>query len=558
MNPFDKTNQTTRALIFCLLLVGVCYANSIANAFILDDILIVAANEQIRRIDPIRFLLQSYWGDINHAGIYRPLTIFTFSLEYSIWQLWEPGFRLTNLLLHALNGWLVFLLVRGLLGSAKAAWAAAAVYVIHPVQTEAVVSIVGRSELLAATLFFAAWFAFRNGRIWWAAAAYFLAALAKESAITFPAIALLEVALSGGGFRKVMESWRRFAILAATGVAYLGLRFYVLGGLGIPPHGQYLNGTLTLLQRWMTSGRVFIEYFRLLIAPVEVTGDYDFNSVPLAGVGDWDAWLGLALVAGCLLLALRFARTRPRITLGILFFFVTLLPVSNWIMPIALLMAERFLYTPIFGFALLAGSIWAGIQNVRIRQLAAVGVVTISVILCITHNYIWQDTLTFHANVVRVLPENARARLGYGFALLRMDKVAEAKMQFESGLRILPRSAPLLAGLAGTLMRMDGRCDRVRPLLAQALTRDPGQWHSLWVLGDCFLMEGKTEQAEQSYRLAIENTDFPDAKLLFSWGRILETMGKTPTAVAAYERAALIDPTDEGIKTKLKQFRREN
>ena len=177
-------------------------------------------------------------------------------------------------------------------------------------------------------------------------------------------------------------------------------------------------------------------------------------------------------------------------------------------MPIALLMAERFLYTPIFGFALLAGSIWAGIQNVRIQQLAAVGVVTISVILCITHNYIWQDTLTFHANVVRVLPENARARLGYGFALLRMDKVAEAKMQFESGLRILPRSAPLLAGLAGTLMRMDGRCDRVRPLLAQALTRDPGQWHSLWVLGDCFLMEGKTEQAEQSYRLAIENTDF--------------------------------------------------
>lgn len=556
MNLFDRGSSTLRALLFCLLLVAICYANSLANAFILDDILIVAANEKIRQITPLDFLFQSYWGDINHAGIYRPLTIFTFSLEYALWEIWAPGYRLINLLLHALNGWLVFLLARGLLGSSLGAWASAAVYVIHPVQTEAVISIVGRSELLAAAFFFTAWLAFRHGRTWCAAGAYCLAVLAKESAITFPAVVVLEMALSEGGIRKVLLSWRRFAILAGTGIAYLGLRFYVLGGLGIPPNGQYLNGTLTLVQRWMTSGRVFIEYFVLLLAPVNVTGDYDFDSVPLAGFRDWDAWLGLALVLGCLLLALRYVRTRPKVSLGILFFFLTLLPVSNWITPIALLMAERFLYTPIFGFALLAGGLWAGIQDQRFRRLIGGGVVTVSVLLCITHNYIWQDTLTFHANAVRIRPNNARARMGYGFALLRIDKVPEAKVQFEEGLKIMPRSAPLLAGLAGTVMKMDGRCDRVRPLLVQALTRDPGQWHSLWVLGDCFLMEGKNEQAEQSYRLAIENTDFPDAKLLFSWGRVLEAMGKTPTAIAAYERAAIIDPADEAIRMKLKQMGR--
>jgi tetratricopeptide (TPR) repeat protein len=87
---------------------------------------------------------------------------------------------------------------------------------------------------------------------------------------------------------------------------------------------------------------------------------------------------------------------------------------------------------------------------------------------------------------------------------------------------------------------------------------DPGQWHSLWVLGDCFMMEGNTEQAEKSYRLAIENTEFPDAKLLYSWARLLEASGKTPTALAVYERAALIDPSDEGIKTKLRQLTRSN
>jgi len=539
-------------------LVAVCYANSIPNAFILDDILIVGANERIRHIDPLHLLFQSYWGDLNHAGIYRPLTIFTFSLEYPIWGVWAAGFRITNLLLHAVNGWLVFLLARGLLGSPVAALASAVVYIVHPIQTEAVVSIVGRSELLAAGLFFSAWLAFRKDRTWVSALVYFLAALAKESAITLPAVLLVEMALTQGGIRKVRESWHRFAVLGMTGMAYLTLRFYVLGGLGIPTNGQYLNGTMTLFERWLTSGRVFLQYFKLILAPVQTASDYDFNSVPVAGIGDWDAWLGLAIVGGGIILALRLSKIRPVVSIGILFFFIALLPASNWIMPIALLMAERFLYLPIFGFALLAGLMWAGIQQGRVRRLAAGGFLTLAVLLCISHNYVWQDTLTFHENAVRIVPNNARARLGYGFALLRMNKVPEAREQFEAGLQILPKSAPLLAGLASATMKLDGRCDRVRPLLAQALAIEPGQWHSLWVLGDCFMMEGNTDQAEQSYRLAIQNTEFPDAKLLFSWARILERTGKTPAAVAAYQRAALIDPTDEGIRTKLRQLTQSN
>jgi protein O-mannosyl-transferase len=555
---FDNHYTATRTLVLCLVLVAVCYANSIPNAFILDDILIVGANERIRHIDPLHLLFQSYWGDLNHAGIYRPLTIFTFSLEYPIWGVWAAGFRITNLLLHAVNGWLVFLLARGLLGSPMAALASAVVYIVHPIQTEAVVSIVGRSELLAAGLFFSAWLAFRRGRTWVSALVYFLAALAKESAITLPAVLLVEMALTEGGIRKVRESWHRFAVLGMTGMAYLTLRFYVLGGLGIPTNGQYLNGTLTLFERWLTSGRVFLQYFKLILAPVQTASDYDFNSVPVAGIGDWDAWLGLAIVGGGIILALRLSKIRPVVSIGILFFFIALLPASNWIMPIALLMAERFLYLPIFGFALLAGLMWAGIQQGRVRRLAAGGFLTLAVLLCISHNYVWQDTLTFHENAVRIVPNNARARLGYGFALLRMNKVPEAREQFEAGLQILPNSAPLLAGLASATMKLDGRCDRVRPLLAQALAIEPGQWHSLWVLGDCFMMEGNTDQAEQSYHLAIQNTEFPDAKLLFSWARILERTGKTPAAVAAYQRAALIDPTDEGIRTKLRQLTQSN
>jgi tetratricopeptide (TPR) repeat protein len=542
-NPFGNQRLSLYTFFFCVLLVAVCYTNSITNAFILDDVLIVAANERIRSVQPIQFLQQPYWQDQEHSGIYRPLTIFSFSVEYSIWKAWPAGFRLTNLFLHALNGWLVFLIVQGLVGSPLAAWASATVYIAHPVQTEAVVSIVGRSELLAASLFFAAWLAFRKGRTGWACLAYFFSALAKESAITFPAVAALDMALGETGLRKMFQSWKRFAALAASGVAYLTLRFYVLGGLGIPATGQYVQGAWTTSQRLITSGRVFLEYLRLLFVPVNVTGDYDFNSIPLATVRDWDAWLGLVLILGSIFVALWNAKKRPGLSIGILFVFVTLLPVSNWVLPIAMLMAERFLYTPLFGFSLLAGLCWSCIPNVEIRRLTAIGFLAVATILCISHNYIWQDTLTFHTNVVQMSPNNARGRLGYGYALMRLGKFDDARAQFEEGLRILPKSAPLLAGLAGAVMRTDGQCERVRPILTRTFAVAPGQWQGLWILGDCLRTEGIIELAERSYGLAVQNAPFPDGRLLISWGNALERLGKVSEAQAAYDRGAKIDPT---------------
>src|SRR3989442_15065954 len=130
----------------------------------------------------------------------------------------------------------------------------------------------------------------------------------------------------------------------------------------------------------------------------------------------------------------------------------------------------------------------------------------------------------FRENGFGVSPNRRRAGVGSGCPLLRPYRVQKARNNCGRGFGSGRQGRPLLAGLAGTLMRIDGTCDRVRPLLARALAHEPGQWHSLWVLGDCFLMEGKTEQAEKSYRLAIQNSEFPDAKLLFSWARILESM----------------------------------
>src|SRR5437870_1993831 len=135
------------AFILAVLTVAVCYANSLPNDFVFDDGPIVGSNPAIRTIDPIQFFTSPYWAKQQYEGIYRPFTIFSLSVDYAIWKRWAPGFRITNLALHAINGFLVFLLCESLAGGAIVPLAAMLIFLVHPVHTEAVTSIVGRSEL---------------------------------------------------------------------------------------------------------------------------------------------------------------------------------------------------------------------------------------------------------------------------------------------------------------------------------------------------------------------------------------------------------------------------
>ena len=79
----------------------------------------------------------------------------------------------------------------------------------------------------------------------------------------------------------------------------------------MPKAAQYMDGTWTTGQRELTSGRAFLKYIQLLIAPVNVTGDYDFNSIPLAAANDWVAWSGLLLIVLMIGISLWMLRSRP-------------------------------------------------------------------------------------------------------------------------------------------------------------------------------------------------------------------------------------------------------
>jgi protein O-mannosyl-transferase len=264
----DDLKFILRVAIFCLALAAICYWNSLANEFMGDDYMLVALNPAIRTIAPVQYLSSPFWGQGSTNGIYRPLVMFSFSIDYSIWKRWAPGFHLTNILLHALNGVLVFVLARSLLMSTPAAWAATAVFVAHPVHAESVASIAGRSELLAGIFFFAAWLLFRKKRTVLCSIAFLMSMLSKENAVAFPIVMAVDIWISEGHFKRLLQAWKRFVLPGLSAALYLSLRLSVLGSIGMPQSSQYLQNQWTLLQRELTSGRAFLKYFQLLLAPI--------------------------------------------------------------------------------------------------------------------------------------------------------------------------------------------------------------------------------------------------------------------------------------------------
>ena len=539
--------STRGAFVISFLLVALCYVNSLPNDFVFDDGPIVSSNPVIRTISPIQFLKSPYWTKQQYAGIYRPFVVFSLSVDYAIWKRWAPGFRLTNLAVHAINGVLVFSLYQSIAGAGIVPLIAMIIYLVHPVHTEAVTTIVGRSELFAACFLLAAWLLFRQGRTGWAALAFLLALLSKENAIVLPAILLLT---SPRGRR-----WIRLLPMIFVALAYLAMRYSVLGGLGIPVSAQYMGGRLTYFERLLTSGRVFIQYLILTFYPLHLAGDYDYNAIPIANFVDWDAWLGLVLIAATVVTAYFYRHRNWAVSLGLSFALIAFIPASNWIMPISILMAERFLYLPMIGLALVGATALSQLEDRRLRRLVGIGALSTAIVLCNSHDYIRRDDFTFFKNMVRVVPNSAKARLGWGFALTKAGRNDEAEHELEAGLRIIPDYPELLAVLA--LARTTSTsCARAWPLLNRAIQIDPKHADTQRRMADCYLKEGRVSEAESMYRQAAQSIPNPDAMLYFMWGVSLENSGQSTDAIAAYERAALIEPENRFFQQKIEALRK--
>lgn len=547
-----------RAVFLVGVLAVAAYANSVGNGFAFDDDGIIVQNDLVREGRLAELVGSPYWPEsAEGTGLYRPLTVASFAVEWALFDGSPRGFHLVNVAAHAAVSLLVLALVASFLPLLPAALGAA-VFAIHPVHTEAVANVVGRGELYAALFVLLACWLYLGGREWGGAGRglrlaglavlYFLGLASKEIAVTLPGVLLLVELVRAhdlkAAARSVWDELPAYVLLAATLGVYLWFRSVALGGLlGEPGAGSIRN--LTTGERVLTSISLWPEYIRLLFYPVDLAADYG-PAVFLAS-RDWnlDVAVGaLVLVLLAVTVAVSWSRERG-VALGVLWFALAVLPVSHLFFPTGTVLAERTLYLPSVGLAFvvagIAGPVLREGRPVRWTAAALLGAAAVALFVrTVQRNPTWYSGHTVMNTLASEHPESFRALWERARSLDTVGEAEEARRYMEAAVELAPNQYRLLLE-AGLFHRKHGRIEEARDHIRRAREASPRGEAGHFELANTHLL---LEEPREALRVAMEGMEAvgPSARL---WGTVSEShiaRGDLPAALRARRAALALDP----------------
>ncbi len=588
MNPFRRG-----AAVAALALV--CGAGTLGTTdFFQDDRALVGDNPLLRRGSAgLPDLLRSgYWeaalGTAAPVQEYRPVLMLTFLAHFLTTGPSAPPMHAANLLLHALACALLWAVLRRRLGETES-FAAALVFAVLPVHTEAVSALTGRSELLTAVFLLGAWlcleasppdgtgaplFIEKGGlrppgsgceprttaaRLGTGTTLFLLALLTKEHALLFPLILALSDWTFAGRLPWDPERRRVHARLAAALAGCLLLRWLLLPRLF---HGgvDYFAG-VPRMNALLTTARFAVEHYAApALTGLGLCTDFSRPLIPDSGTGSPWAWaclLGLASFLGAAAAALRRRAPWAFWTLGPALF---LLPTSHLLMPLDTLGAQRFLYIPSVGLCVGLGWLFARAAAARRRAAAVLGggvLLWYASATVLRDREAWSSSLAYYSAAVRCNPVSVRSLAALGSAKLeRGDAGGEADLRRAAELG--PRAAAPLYGLARLAWadadRAIGRgsaaskvrqeaAERTETLARQTLRADPGALDAWVLLALALEARGRLDEAQAALEKALSLRPWqPLAE--YNLGRLHLRRGRPDLAWEHFERFARLAPGD--------------
>ncbi len=428
-----------RWILFFVLCALALYGKSLRYEFVYDDHWRIENNLAIRTLaNPGRFFTDRTTQSSSpalHRDSHRPLTILSFAFDYAVWRLRAGGYRLTNIVLHGINSYLVAQVAIQLFGlSLLGAIFAGLLFLVHPINIESVAWIVERTNVLG---FFFAWmgilaairFLDRGKERWaWLMHASLVASLlSREIAVVLPVLFLLI------GFywkTRTQRCWPSTiyvhgALLVGEVIAFLAFRSHVIGQIKI---SEMWGGTWSLNMANVVA--IWPLYLRSLVFPHPLCVTYGW--LPVA-----ERWLSLRVVLGVGFLvatmsaAIFYARKDARITVCLIAVGLFWLPGSNMI-PLTTLFGERLLY-PVVPWA---ATIVAFALEMRGTARSAVAFALVVLLASVTWLELptWQNDYTLWRHAVHVRPQSWFAWACLGDQQRRRLEYVEAKESFERAL----------------------------------------------------------------------------------------------------------------------------
>ncbi|KAM9319222.1 protein O-mannosyl-transferase TMTC4 [Gastrophryne carolinensis] len=588
-------------------LVGVlslmCFANSYNGNFVFDDSEAIINNKDLREDTSIGDLwLHDFWGtklssNASHKS-YRPLTVLTFRLNYSLAGGLHPiGFHVVNIILHCLVA-ILMLDVFSLLFSSwaadklkksiyapKCALLSALFFAAHPVHTECVSGIVGRADLLCALFVVLSFLGYSKAlpacskadhtSVFWVIFSVFLGAIAmlcKEQGITVLGLNavfdvfvicklnMLECIQKVLHRDKTPEKFsflknglvKRIGLLAFGGICILYVRWQIMG-TG-PPAFTDVDNPASFADSLLTRVINYNYYYSLngwlLLCPWWLCFDWSMGCIPLikslsdfriiAPSALWFCLFGLMYQA----LFSNNGQTRSILTMGLGFLIIPFLPASNIFFRVGFAIAERVLYLPSVGYCMLVTYGYSRackhFNKKKLVTLAVLGLLAINILRCIHRSNQWKSEELLFQSALFVCPLNAKVHYNVGKNLADQGHQTDAIKFYREAVRLNPKYVHAMNNL-GNILKEKEELNEAEQLLFRAVSIQPdfsAAWMNLGIVQNSLK---RFEEAEKSYLTAIKyRKKYPDC--YYNLGRLYADLNRHMDALNAWRNATILKP----------------
>jgi Flp pilus assembly protein TadD len=537
----DWKSLATGALFIALLTVT-AYLPVQRGDFSWDDDTLITDNRMIKAGDGLR----RFWFT-TEAADYYPLTQSLWWLEWRLWGNKPTGYHVINVLLHAVNAILVWLILRRL--KIPGAWMAGAVFAIHPVNVATVAWISEQKNTLSMLFYAASIFLYlkfdEKGRWRWfgLSVAAFLLALFSKSAVAMLPVALLGCVWWTRGRLQRKDFPRSipfFALSLIFGLVTIWFQYNrALGASELRKVG--------FLYRLAAAGWAPWFYLYKAVLPFNLTVIYPKWTIDAS---NWISYVPGLVLVGCLMLFWHKRTTWGRpLLFGFGYFVVTLFPILGFFdqgFYVYSLVADHWQYYSIIGvIALVVGAV-AAISRRMGETGRFAGLVGSTIVLMVLGAATWgraglyaDNEALWRDNVLK----NQNAWLAYNSlanAQMQDGRADEAIGHFEQALQLKPDYAKAHDNL-GVALAQSGRTKEAIAHLEQAVRIDPDLADAHDNLGNALLQAGRTQEAIGQYEQALRLR--PDWFIACNnLGNALSRAGRLDEAILQYERALRIDP----------------
>lgn len=503
-----------------IILSFLLYANTLSGEFVYDDDLFTGRQE-LR--DPGylgKLWIEGYLPENVTAGVWRPLTTFTFALNFILFGESPVSFHVTNIILNGLAVFLAFWLTRKLTGNNVLAVAAGLIFAFLPIHTEAVAYIKSRDEILAAVFIMIAWLWFLREKITLSVLFLLLAVLSKEQAIAAPAMFfLIDMIRAPRTLTKYFRLALPYAIVLAS---YLFVRFKILGKYSFGHDELYfVSNPLQDADFWTgiwTAFKIAVIYIGKTFFPINLSSTYTYNHLSLVTnpLRSWEALLGMILLGFLAALIIKKSWRNSALGIGAVFFLISYLPISKFVLKgTGEILEEHWMYFPSLGLSIVAAAVWVKLFSARrfIALLLLGLVLGVYAMATVTRNRTWSDPETFYKTMVKTAPNSMRGYLNLAIIYYNQEDRTRALL-YADKTKTIYSDHPRLLNLYGRIALRDGDFVTAGQFFEKSLQIRPSlaDTHKLYYLA--LAKQGRYEESLKHVLANLKNHP-NDSQLLF-------------------------------------------